>query len=279
MHGSADLHTHTIHSDGTLTSSELVMKAKSVGLSVISITDHDTVNGIDEAMTAGKECGITVVPGIEMSTYLIDKEIHLLGYFVDHHNERLLQSLEVLRHERFKRAERIVEKLNRMNIPLKMESVLNNAGDGSIGRPHIANAMVNGGHADSYQQAFGKYIGNGRPAYEKKFQCSPDEIIQLISDTGGLSFLAHPGRSLAESEITQILDAGIDGIEVIHPSHSPEIIKYYRGIVNHYYLLECGGSDFHGGLKGDDDFFGQITVPVETVDTMRTRLFSTNRTV
>jgi len=278
MHGKADLHTHTIHSDGTLSSSELVKKAKSAGLSVIGITDHDSVNGVDEAIAAGKEYDIGVVPGIEMSTCLNEKEIHILGYFVDHHNEQLLQSLVILRNERYKRAERIVKKLNSLNIPLKIEAVLDHAGNGSIGRPHIANAMVEKGHADSYQQAFGKYIGNGRPAYEKKLQCSPLEIIKLISEAGGLSFLAHPGNYITEGEITQIIEAGIDGIEVIHPSHDANLLQYYRGIVNNYYLLECGGSDYHGGLKGDDGLLGQITVSSQAVEAMQRRLYRNKKT-
>lgn len=278
MHGAADLHTHTIHSDGTLTSGELVKRAKSVGLSVVGITDHDNVNGIDEAIAAGQELDIMVVPGIEMSTCLNDKEIHILGYFVNHHDQQLLESLEILRRERYKRAERIVKKLNSMNIPLKIEAVLDHAGNGSIGRPHIANAMVEEGHADSYQQAFGKYIGNGRPAYEKKLQCSPLEIIKLIAEAGGLSFLAHPGTYLTEAELIQIIEAGIDGIEVIHPSHDNCLVEYYRGIVNHYYLLESGGSDYHGGMKGDDNLLGQVTVPAEAVEAMQRRLFLDNHT-
>jgi len=273
MHGTADLHTHTIHSDGTLTSVELIKRAKSVGLSAIGITDHDSVNGIDEAIAAGKGDDIVVVPGIEMSTCLNEKEIHILGYFVNHHDQQLLESLEILRHERYKRAERIVKKLNSMNIPLKIEAVLDHAGNGSIGRPHIASAMVDEGHADSYQQAFGKYIGNGRPAYEKKMQCSPLEIIKLIAEAGGLSFLAHPGTYLTEAELIQIIEAGIDGIEVIHPSHDNGLVEYYRGIVNHYYLLESGGSDYHGGMKGDDSLLGQVTVTADAVEAMRRRLY------
>ena len=277
MHGRADLHTHTIHSDGTLTSTELVRKAKNVGLCALGITDHDSVNGIDEAIAAGKEQDVVLVPGIEMSTCLNDKEIHILGYFVNHHDQQLLESLEILRRERYKRAERIVKKLNSMNIPLKIEAVLDHAGNGAIGRPHIASAMVDEGHADSYQEVFGKYIGNGRPAYEKKLQCSPVEIIKLIAESGGLSFLAHPGTYLTEAELIQIIEAGIDGIEVVHPSQDNGLVEYYRGIVNHYYLLESGGSDYHGGMKNDDGLFGQVTDSAEAVDAMHRRLFLNNK--
>ena len=187
-------------------------------------------------------------------------------------NDHLLESLTVFREERLKRVERIVDKLNRMNIPLTVESVLANAGTGAVGRPHVANALVNGGHASSYQQAFNKYIGEGRPAYEKKSVVSPEETVRLIADAGGLSFLAHPGRSIDEKTLTHLIASGLDGIEVVHPSHSPELVKYYRGIVSQYYLLESGGSDFHGGLKNDDQQFGQVNIPLSSVDAMRHRL-------
>jgi predicted metal-dependent phosphoesterase TrpH len=272
LDGRADLHTHTIHSDGALSPVELVTKAKRVGLSAISITDHDTINALDDAASFSDEYGIEIIPGVELSTNYNGSEIHILGYFIDVKNKHLLQSLTVFREERLKRVERIVDKLNRMNIPLTVESVLANAGSGAVGRPHVANALVNGGHASSYQQAFNKYIGEGRPAYEKKSVVSPEETVRLIADAGGLSFLAHPGRSIDEATLTHLIKAGLDGIEVIHPSHSPELVKYYRGIVSQYCLLESGGSDFHGGLKNDDQQFGHVNIPLSTVDAMRHRL-------
>ncbi|HEV8537499.1 MAG TPA: PHP domain-containing protein, partial [Bacteroidota bacterium] len=259
---------------GALSPVELIAKAQSVGLSAISITDHDTVNAIEEAVTLGRDHSVDVIPGIELSATFNGSEIHILGYFVDVHNEALLESLATFREERLKRVERIVDKLNRMNIPLTMESVLAKAGNGAIGRPHVANALVNEGHAASFQQAFNKYIGEGRPAYEKKSPVTPAETVRLIAQAGGLSFLAHPGRSVDEATLTHLIKSGLDGIEVIHPSHSPEVVNYYRGIVEEYYLLESGGSDFHGGLKNDDQQFGHVCTTLATVDVMRHRLFS-----
>lgn len=274
MDGIADLHMHTTYSDGALSPYELVKKAKSSCLSIISITDHDSVNGLEEAQGIAKEFEIEVVPGMELSATLNGEEVHILGYFMDFHNTALLDFLTLSREERLKRAERIVDKLNQMNIPLTMESVLANATGDSVGRPHIANALVNEGHAQSYHQAFRKYIGNGRPAFEKKAECSPQEIVRIISQAGGLSFLAHPGHSVSDELLFETIKAGVDGIEVIHPSHSPDLVQYYRGIVNEYCLLESGGSDFHGGQKGDDHLLGSIGIPVSTVDIMRRRLFA-----
>jgi predicted metal-dependent phosphoesterase TrpH len=193
---------------------------------------------------------------------------------MDFQNKTLLDSLAGFREQRMRRAERIVGKLNQMNIPLSMESVLANVGGDSVGRPHIANALVNGGHAQNYHQAFNKYIGDGKPAFEKKSSFSPQETVQLIAEAGGLSFLAHPGKTISEELLIQLIKSGLDGIEVVHPSHSTDLIHYYRGIVNEYFLLESGGSDFHGGQKGDDYALGQFVIPTTTVDTMRHRLFS-----
>lgn len=273
MEGLADLHTHTTHSDGALSPHQLIQKAKSVGLQIISITDHDSVGALEEAVPAGKELGLEVIAGMELSASFDDQEVHILGYFVDYTNSSLLEALAVFREKRRKRAERIVEKLNRMNIPLTLESVLANASGDSIGRPHIANALVNGGHAESYYQAFNKYIGDGRPAYEKKEEFSPEETVRLISGAGGLAFLAHPGRSMNEDLLFRLIKSGLDGIEVIHPSHSPDLVRYYRGIVEEYCLLEGGGSDFHGGAKGDDQIFGRIGIPAEKVRIMQRRLY------
>jgi 3',5'-nucleoside bisphosphate phosphatase len=272
MEGKADLHTHTHYSDGGLSPGELVRKAKSVGLNIIGITDHDSVRGLDEAIEHGRDLGVEVVPGIELSAIYNDIEIHILGYFIDHHSIVLQKTLEVLCAERLKRAGRIVDKLNNMKIPLTLESVLANATGEAVGRPHIANALVNEGHATSYRQAFSKYLGDKCPAYEQKVTFSPPEAIGLIAGCGGLSFLAHPGNSTDDILIGHLIQSGIDGVEVIHPSHSPELVKRYRSLVNEYRLLESGGSDFHGGMKGDDHNFGQLWLPIPAVDSMRERL-------
>ncbi len=272
-HERADLHLHTTYSDGALSPYELIKKAKTANLHIISITDHDNVNAIDDAIEIGKEFGVEVIPGVELSVNVGDKEAHILGYFVDYKHLAFLEHLSMFRRERLRRAERIVEKLNNLNVPLKLEDVLDRAGTASIGRPHIATALVEGGLAESYREVFSKYIGFGCPAYEKKYQLSPTEATQLVATAKGLSFLAHPGKYMTDGALLQLIKAGLDGVEVVHPSHSPENTSHYRGIVNEYFLLESGGSDFHGGKKNDDGVLGVFTIPVEWVENMRRRLF------
>ncbi len=269
----ADLHLHTLHSDGAYSPRQLLTKVSTAGISVISITDHDSIGALDEARAIGDELGVEIVPGVELSASYDSTEIHILGYFFDVTHPTLREALSIFREKRLKRAERIIDKLNKLNIPLSMQSVLDEAAGDSVGRPHIANAMVSQGHAESYHQAFRQYLGDGKPAYERKEGFSPEETIELIAEAGGLSFVAHPGDFLDESTLKRLIDAGLDGIEVTHPSHSPERTQYYRSIVNQYYLLESGGSDFHGGLKNDERALGAFTVPVSVVDTMRHRLF------
>lgn len=269
----ADLHLHTIHSDGAHSPYEVVHKAKRAGLSLISVADHDHVAGISEAMLVGGELGIEVVPGLELSVAVDDRDIHVLAYFVDTHNEALLEYLEFMRVERMKRAERIVKKLHSINVPLSMDKVLEKAGQAAVGRPHIATALVEEGLAETYHDVFLKYIGVGRPAYVAKYLCSPEEALALIEEAGGLSFLAHPGNSIPEDVLLRFIKAGVDGIEIVHPSHSAEVVAHYQAITSEYYLLESGGSDFHGGPKNDDDALGRFTVPISAVETMRQRLF------
>jgi len=270
----ADLHTHTTHSDGSLSPLELVQKARDLGIQILGITDHDNVGALDEAVHAGAELGVEIIPGMELSASSPDGEIHVLGYFMDYKSESLREALSIFRKKRLERVERIIGKLNRLKIPLTVESVLAEATGDSVGRPHIASALVNNGHAASYHQAFSKYIGDGRPAFEKKDEFSPEDTIRIIADAGGLSFLAHPGRSVDENLLHRLIKSGLDGIEVCHPSHSPELVQYYRGIVNEYFLLESGGSDYHGGMKNDDHLLGRIGVPPSAVDIMRRRLFT-----
>jgi predicted metal-dependent phosphoesterase TrpH len=270
----ADLHTHTAYSDGVLAPRELVDKARAAGISTISITDHDNVGALEEAIEYGKSVGVEVIPGLELSAAMGEKDVHILAYFIDHKNRNLLDYLTFFRYERLKRAERIVEKLNRINIPIKFESVQEQAGVGSLGRPHIASVLMEEGFIDSYHEAFAKYIGVGGPAYEKKFQLSPEEAIRLISDSGGLSFLAHPGKYTSELELALLIKAGLDGIEVVHPSHNEARQEHYRGVVSQYFLLESGGSDFHGGKKNDESTFGAYWVPLQVVEAMKKRLFS-----
>ncbi|KAB2924365.1 MAG: PHP domain-containing protein [Bacteroidetes bacterium] len=265
---------HTTCSDGVFSPYELVKRCKQRGLSVIAITDHDSVAAFPDAIAYGKEFGVEVIPGVELSAMVDEKDVHILGYFIDYTSARLQEYLEFFRRERIKRAERIVAKLNSINVPLSIDSVMQRAGTGSVGRPHIASAMVEKGYIQSYQEAFERFIGNGGPAFEKKFNLSPEDAIKLISSSGGLSFLAHPGRYTPDEAVIRLIKSGLDGIETIHPSHTPAHTAHYRGVVGEYYLLESGGSDFHGGKKNDDDVLGSYYIDEGKVGMMKRRLFS-----
>jgi predicted metal-dependent phosphoesterase TrpH len=271
MNPKVDLHVHTNYSDGCNSPKELIDKAKAKGIEILSITDHDNLAAIEEASEYGKVVGMEIIPGVEISSDIMDREIHILGYFVEPGNYEIERYLKFFREERLKRADRIVKKLNLLGISLKLDDVLSIASNSAVGRPHIAQAMVEGGFINSYFEAFNKYLGNGCAAYEKKVHVSPRSAFKIINDSGGLSFIAHPGI-MPESILMELIEAGVDGIEVIHPSHTAQIVKFYRGIVNEYFLLESGGSDYHGGKREDENNLGKFLVNPSVVEAMRKRL-------
>lgn len=271
MKRKADLHTHTNYSDGYNSPKKLIDLAVQKNIELLSITDHDSVNGIKEAAKYAAKCGIEIIPGVEISTDITDTEVHILGYFIDPENKELEHYLSFFREERYKRAIRIVEKLNVLGLQITMDDVLTQAKTSAIGRPHIAQALLANKQVKSYYEAFNKYLANQAPAYEKKVHLSPQSAFKIISDAGGLSFIAHPGN-MQDMLIKELIEAGVDGIEVVHPSHSVHQVKFYRGIVNEYFLLESGGSDFHGGKREDDRNFGSFYTTAKVVDQMRTRL-------
>jgi predicted metal-dependent phosphoesterase TrpH len=271
----ADLHTHTYYSDGYHTPQELIQKAAEAGIKYLAITDHDNVDAVEEAISLGKEHGIEVIPGVEISAEHNGKETHILAYFIDHKNKELLDYLKNFRNERLKRAEKIVMKLNELEIPLQIDEVLSRVkGNGSVGRPHIAIAMMEGAHVNNYYDAFNKYLGDDKPAYVKKPNISSKDAIRLINRCGGLSFIAHPGKSLRNNNsLFEMIESGIDGIEVIHPSHTDYDIEYFKDIASQYFLLESGGSDFHGGRINDASILGRYFVGEQKITAMKNRLF------
>lgn len=271
MNGKIDLHTHTYFSDGQYSPEELIIKAKAAGIDVISISDHDTVDGIPEAIEAGNKFGVEIIPGLEISSDIRDREVHLLAYFFDPLNKELEEYLKFFRAERIKRAIRIIEKLDALGLNISIDDVMKIARNSAVGRPHIAKALVNNGLVSNYFEAFSKYIGNGCPAYERKVHVSPRSAFKIISDAGGLSFIAHPGN-LPDVIMVELIEAGLDGIEVVHPSHLPYKVKHYRGIVNEYFLLESGGSDFHGGERNDYQNLGKYTTTYPKIEAMRKQI-------
>jgi len=271
----ADLHTHTHYSDGYHTPGELIQKAKTAGLTHLAITDHDNVDAIDEAIEIASRYDIELIPGTEISAEHNGKETHILAYYFDHKNPELLDYLQNFRRERMKRAQKIVEKLNDLGIAIQMQDVLSQVkGNGSVGRPHIAVALIEGGFVNNYYDAFNKFIGDDKPAYVKKPNISTKDAISLINRCGGLSFVAHPGKSMRHNNsLFEMIELGIDGIEVVHPSHSDYDIEYFRDITSQYFLLESGGSDFHGGRINDVSILGRYYIPEIKITAMKNRLF------
>ena len=271
----ADLHTHTNYSDGKYSPRQLIDMSVKSGLTIISITDHDNVNAIGEAIKYGNSKGIQVIPGVEISADHNDQEIHILGYFIDYKNKKFLDFLSSLRENRILRNEKIVKKLNDLGSNIQFESIIGKAGaETSIGRPHIAMELSEEGFVNSYYEAFTKYIGDGKPAFIKKPNPSLEEVIKMISEVGGLSFIAHPSKFVRDEMLTEVINEGIDGIEIIHPSHSKEDVKYFSAAAAENFLLTSGGSDFHGGMKNDQKNFGNYYISMNEIINMKRRLFN-----
>ena len=269
MPGNADLHLHTNYSDGNLNPRELFKKAADAGLSAISITDHDSIDGCTEALELYKEFGIDFITGIEFSCYEDSREYHIIGYHIDITHKNLLEHLKEFKDARLKRAEKILAKLNIQSIPLTLDEILKRAGQAPIARPHIASAMLERGFITSQKEAFYLYLGEGKPAYEAKMQFSIEHAVKLINESGGVAVLAHPARTVSPEHLYKMIKKGLDGIEVIHPMHDESLVKYYRSIASQYWLLETGGSDFHGSRDYDESNFGKFVVPATIVDSIR----------
>ena len=274
MVGKADLHIHSICSDGTLSPQEIIKKACKAGLQAISITDHDNIDAIEPAMTFCKQCALEFIPGIEISSEYEKNEVHFLGYFFDHRHKILNEYVQYFQNERKKRARKILEQLRKMGMKIGLELVLQKtAHHGSICRPHIAHVLVEEGYVHSYQEAFYKYLGANCPCYVPKYKIEPAEAIKIINQAGGISFIAHPGLALKEYSILKLIELGIEGIETVHPRHSTDDIEYYRKLIQKYDLLECGGSDFHDNRK-QNSIFGKYTVPYDVIIKMKKWLSS-----
>ncbi len=268
-----DLHTHSIYSDGNLPPVDIVQAAAQAGLRAIALTDHDTVDGIDEAIALGKTISLEVIPGIEVSTLSEHSDIHILGYFIDYTDIELQATLKKFKEKRLGRAHIIVDKLNYLDIPLSFEEVLNMAGHSAtaLGRLHIAKALVNGKYVNSIKEAFDKYLSYNCPAYVEKFQLSPFEAIDLIRRFGGIPVLAHPGVTRRDELISGMVRAGLLGIECHHPVHPKPQVEYYRRLCHKYNLLITGGSDWHGDYNNSSISIGDIRycAPYKIVEQMR----------
>ena len=267
-----DLHIHTSESDGRFTPEEIVHRAAEAGLSVIAITDHDNVDGIAPALTAAAAFPqLRVMPGVEISTDVPDGEVHVLGYCLDYTDRELLGALERMRSSRVTRARKMVARLAELGLPVDWERVLEFAGEGSVGRPHIAQALLENGHIGSLAEAFDGYIGRNAPAYVERDKMTPTEAVELILAAGGLPVMAHP-MTVPDPEATigELQAAGLVGIEVYYAGHSTATVERLAALAARTGLIPTGGSDYHGL---DDDAsasaetpFGQVAVPPESVE-------------
>ena len=245
-----DLHVHSTFSDGTLKPQLLIDKALNMGLTGISITDHDTFDGLQETIDYIETNSIKIdfVPGIELNTEPEEEgnEVHILGYYIGYDNADFRDRLLEIRHQRKNRAVQMVAKLNDLGFKINFENVASLAGGDLIGRPHVARAMVKAGYAENIDQVFEKYIEYGRPAYVKRYKFSPREAISLIKSSGGIAVLAHPGLIKNQTLVGKYLNEGIEGLEVYYPQHSVRQTEDYLKLARENKLLVTGGSDYHG---------------------------------
>jgi predicted metal-dependent phosphoesterase TrpH len=245
-----------------------VDKALSHGLTAIAIVDHDEVSALEEAIKYAEPLGLEVIAGVELSVNYRNLDLHLLGYCFDYKNVELLNYLNKFKEERLKRAEKMVNILTKMGMPISLEAVLKKAGPGSVGRPHIADVLIEEGYVYSFQEVFDKYIGNGKPAHVSKFKIDVASAVKLIHSAGGVSSVAHPGLDMSKEDLTMLIKSGINGIEAIHPNHNEEQTRYFREVAKKYGLLVTGGSDYHGGRKRNEAL-GRYKVSYEVVNQLK----------
>lgn len=272
----ADLHAHTTASDGTLTPRELVELAAQEGLAAVGITDHDTTDGVLEAQSAGQELGVWVVPGVEINTDTQDGHVDILGYFVDITNPGFQDMLARIRDTRYHRAQKMVEKLRELGQPISFDRVLELSIEGAVGRPHMAQALLEAGHVSTLAEAFDLYIGRHGPAYVNRYRLSPQEACALVRRAGGVPSLAHPTPAddpfSDPKDLNRLLpvlkQAGLGAMECFYPGYTSEVSAWLLGFAERFDLIPTGGSDFHGATKPGIGL-GSVGVPLEYVERLR----------
>jgi|JI10StandDraft_1071094.scaffolds.fasta_scaffold505609_2 predicted metal-dependent phosphoesterase TrpH len=252
----ADLHAHSTCSDGALSPTALVSLARRRGVRHLALTDHDTMAGFAEAQAAGNKLGVQIIPAVELSVRHTPREpggdpreLHLLGYFIDPHHRALSECMCDRRSDRERRVRAICARLAELGVPVEVQAVLASA-PGNVGRPHVARALLNAGHVKTIDEAFTRFLGDGRPAYVANDGPSVEEGIALIHAAGGVTALAHPGIEGADADLPGLTSAGLDGLECAHPSHSGEATRRYRALAGSLGLVATGGSDFHRAEGG-----------------------------
>ena len=263
-----DFHTHSTRSDGVRSPSELVDLAASRGVRVMALTDHDTLDGLEEAeAAAARHPGFTLVPGVELSCDVPGTEVHILGYFVDRERPQFLERLDSFRQGRIDRAQRIIGALEGLGAPIEWSRVQEIAGEASVGRPHIARALLEAGHIETFNEAFDRFIGRDGPAYAEREKLAPPEAIALIRDAGGLAVFAHPSFTKEHERVAeQLATAGAFGLEAYYKHYEPALVAELVALAERHGLFALGGSDHHGIEREDEQLPGEIPLPDEVVD-------------
>lgn len=264
----ADLHVHTTYSDSSLRPEEVVRYAKKIGLSCIAVADHDSVEALDEALGAGLNYGIEVVPAVEVSAEENGKELHMLGYYIDYKDEDFKAVLKQIREDRKNRLYKMVDALNRHGFNIDVDDLIKSVGEVSISRLHIAQYMKNKNFISSWREAFNRYIGDDKPCYVASFRHSSKQAIDLIKRARGIPVISHPGLNKVDSLLPRLVEQGIEGIEVFHSEHSSSTSKYYEKYAKEHGLLVTGGSDCHGTIKGRV-LMGEVTIPYSYVEELK----------
>lgn len=268
--GTVDLHAHSTASDGSAAPGAAVELAHQAGVAAFALTDHDTLAGIPEARAAADACGLRLIPGVELSVHLEKTEVHLLGLHI-RDVDALQRRLEGIRGHRRTRAEQIVGKLNAVGVPVTVEAVLEAADGGAIGRPHVARALVAGGFVKDSREAFDRYLAAGKPAYVDKERLEIADGIAMIHEAGGIAVIAHPGSEGRREMIEPLAKAGMDGVEVRHPSHSRDDEQRLMALAAHFGLVMSGGSDWHGAMQGGR-VLGAMQVPLAWLEAQDARV-------
>lgn len=263
----ADLHLHTNFSDGLMTPDEVIGIADKNNLRIISITDHDNIAALTHFNSECNLLKIELINGIELSSFYNDREVHILGYNINIESELLKDYLKSFRIKRLDRFDEMVMKLNKLGCKFSTESVIEEYDDTiTLGRPHLAKYLVRHGFVKDIQEAFSKYLGDYRYANVRKDNPPVGSVINLIKECEGISFIAHPGKSLSYESLSEIVKLGINGIEIIHPSHSASQTESFKTFAERYKLLMSGGSDFHGISKYDFDNIGKYYIESEEIE-------------
>jgi 3',5'-nucleoside bisphosphate phosphatase len=270
--GTIDLHSHSRASDGQYAPAEVAGRAAEAGVRIWGLCDHDTVAGLDEAAHAAARRGLRLIPGIELSAFLDQREIHLLGHFVDPGHPALRRFEDLLAGRRRLRMQQILEKLASLGVRLRVDDVEKFSGGKTIGRPHVAQAMVETGTVSTVKQAFDRYLGDGKPAYVQRYRLEADEAVSLVRGAGGTTTVAHPGVSkLERGDLARLRAAGVVGLEAIHPDHNPSVREKLERLAAELGLVVTAGSDYHGEAVTPDRHLGQVTMGEEALAALEKR--------